>query len=138
MADFRYDQDVKSPAKSAATDEFEVQDGVQAHVPAKWRGTEEDRLQMKVMGRLQETRRNFTFISMLGFGSTLMVTWEVILANLGSVLTNGGTAGLFWGFLIVVSGYTLVYASLAEMASMVSPSNMSSVRGDLTNMRLFP
>ena len=42
-----------------------------------------------------------------------MVTWEVILANLLAVLTNGGTAGMFWGYLIVVAGYVLVYLSLA-------------------------
>lgn len=77
---------------------------------------------MKVLGRVQETRRMFTFISMLGFGSTLMVTWEVILANMLAVLTNGGTAGMFWGYIIVVIGYILVYASLAEMSSMAPTS----------------
>jgi len=35
------------------------------------------------------------------------------------MITNGGTAGMFWGFIIVGVGYTLVYLSLAEMASMV-------------------
>jgi len=74
---------------------------------------------MKVLGRVQETRRMFTFVSMLGFGSTLMVTWEAILANMFAILTNGGTAGMFWGFIIVVTGYIFVYLSLAEMASMV-------------------
>ena len=33
-------------------------------------------------------------------------------------LTNGGTAGLIWGYLIVWAGYMLVFASIAEMASM--------------------
>ncbi|KAK5109723.1 hypothetical protein LTR62_006563 [Meristemomyces frigidus] len=91
-------------------------------VPDRWRGTDEDRLQMKVLGRVQETRRMFTFVSMLGFGSTLMVTWEVILANLFAILTNGGTAGMFWGYLIVVTGYVFVYLSLAEMSSMAPTS----------------
>jgi amino acid transporter len=79
---------------------------------------------MKVLGRTQETRRMFNAISMLGFGSTLMVTWEVILANMLSILTNGGTAGMFCGYLIVILGFTMVYASLAEMASMVSRRNL--------------
>jgi len=33
-------------------------------------------------------------------------------------LTNGGTAGLIWGYLIVWVGYMLVFATIAEMASM--------------------
>ena len=111
------DHDDKTPAGFIARD-VEFHDAAFSDVPARWHGTEEDKLQMKVLGRVQETRRMFTFISMLGFGSTLMVTWEVILANLLAVITNGGTAGMFWGYLIVAVGYTFVYASLAEMASM--------------------
>ena len=34
------------------------------------------------------------------------------------VLTDGGTADLFWGFIVLTFGMLLVYASLAEMASM--------------------
>jgi amino acid permease len=34
------------------------------------------------------------------------------------VLTDGGTALLFWGFIVIGLGMMLVYASLAEMASM--------------------
>lgn len=33
-------------------------------------------------------------------------------------LLNGGTAGLIWGYLIVWVGYLMVFASMAEMASM--------------------
>ena len=33
-------------------------------------------------------------------------------------LINGGTAGLIWGYLFVWVGYMLVFASIAEMASM--------------------
>ncbi len=31
---------------------------------------------------------------------------------------NGGTADLFWGYLVVAVGAWMTYASLAEMASM--------------------
>ena len=34
------------------------------------------------------------------------------------ILTDGGTALLFWGFIVIGLGMMLVYASLAEMASM--------------------
>ncbi|KAK3707274.1 hypothetical protein LTR37_012275 [Vermiconidia calcicola] len=91
-------------------------------VPKKWRGTEADNANMKAMGRVQELRRNFTFITILGFGSTLICTWEVVMANIYPVLTNGGTAGFFWGWIIVTIGYILVYASLSEMASMAPTS----------------
>jgi len=47
---------------------------------------------------------------------------EVILVNILTMITNGGTAGMFWGFIIVGVGYTLVYLSLAEMAAMVCKS----------------
>lgn len=48
---------------------------------------------------------------------------EVILAaGILPALTNGGTAGLFWGWLVVVAGFTLVNASLSEMTSMAPTS----------------
>jgi hypothetical protein len=33
-------------------------------------------------------------------------------------LINGGTPGLVWGYLLCWVGYCLVFASIAEMASM--------------------
>lgn len=48
---------------------------------------------------------------------------EVILAAaILPALTNGGTAGLFWGWIIVVTGFMLVYSSLSELASMAPNS----------------
>jgi len=55
-----------------------------------------------------------------------MKIWSLILyflfpdygRYLGFVLTDGGTPLLFWGFIVCAAGQTLVYASLAEMASM--------------------
>lgn len=43
-------------------------------------------------------------------------------------LTNGGTAGMIWGYLIVWAGYMLVFASIAEMASMYVHELASSIR----------
>lgn len=37
---------------------------------------------------------------------------------LSAGLADGGTAGLIWGFVGVCVGFSLVYASVAEMASM--------------------
>jgi len=72
---------------------------------------------------------------MLGFASTCVASWEGILTYatpalrlllpysdngryLGFALTDGGTALLFWGVIACAIGQTLVYASIAEMASM--------------------
>jgi hypothetical protein len=112
---------VNADAKGQATAEeqgYDFQDGATSRVSAKYLGTEGDKAQMRMLGRTQETRRVFTFITILGFGSTLIVTWEVLLTNIGLILVNGGTAGMFWGFLFVLVGWTLVYLSLSEMASM--------------------
>ena len=49
-------------------------------VKPKWRGTSVDKMDMEVLGRNQVLRRNFRFLSMLGFGSTLICTWEILLA----------------------------------------------------------
>ncbi|GFF26137.1 choline transport protein [Aspergillus udagawae] len=91
-------------------------------VAPKYMGTVADQRDMSALGRVQVLRRNFHFISILGFGCTLISTWEVILTLLSSALTDGGTAGLIWGFLIVTAGFTLVFASIAEMASMAPTS----------------
>ncbi|KAL8970328.1 MAG: hypothetical protein Q9197_003860, partial [Variospora fuerteventurae] len=61
-------------------------------VKPKWRGTEQDKSDMDVLGRGQV---NILFISI-----------------------NGGTADLFWGYIVVLMGAGLTYASTAEMASM--------------------
>ncbi|RAH58026.1 amino acid permease [Aspergillus piperis CBS 112811] len=91
-------------------------------VAPKYMGTIRDQRDMSALGRVQVLRRNFRFISILGFGCTLISTWEVILTLLTSGLTDGGTAGLIWGFIIVTAGFALVFASIAEMASM-SPTS---------------
>ncbi|KAL4988635.1 amino acid/polyamine transporter I [Aspergillus falconensis] len=91
-------------------------------VAPKYMGTVVDQRDMDAMGRVQVLRRNFRFISILGFACTLISTWEVILTLLSSVLTDGGTAGLIWGFVIVTAGFSLVFASIAEIASM-SPTS---------------
>ncbi|PSK43024.1 Choline transport protein [Elsinoe australis] len=86
-------------------------------VAEKYRGTKNDKHDMNVLGKKQELRRNFNFITMLGFISTCLASWEGLL-YLGFALTNGGTGLLFWGFIACAIGQALVYLSIAEMASM--------------------
>ena len=57
----------------------EREDVVSHMVPHKYRGTEADQRDMIVLGKKQVLRRNFKFITMLGFGSTVICSWEVVL-----------------------------------------------------------
>ncbi|KAK4574837.1 hypothetical protein LTR86_001679 [Recurvomyces mirabilis] len=98
--------------------ETEVLDDRSGHVPQQYRGTSADQHDMNILGKQQVLRRNFNFLTMLGFASTCIASWEGILTYLAFVLTDGGTALLFWGFIACAIGQTAVYASLAEMASM--------------------
>ncbi|CAD6574116.1 MAG: hypothetical protein ASARMPREDX12_006387 [Alectoria sarmentosa] len=62
------------------------------------------------LGKKPVLRRNFGFMSILGFSCTVLTTWEATL--------NGGPAGLIYGFIIVWAGTAAVFASLSELASM--------------------
>lgn len=73
---------------------------------------------MMTLGKKQVLRRNFRLITMLGFGSTVICSWEVILPVFIFVTIDGGYGSLFWGYIAVTAGMLLVYASLAEMVSM--------------------
>jgi choline transport protein len=55
---------------------------------------------------------------MLGFASTVMCSWEVLLVLFKLSLYTGGFPNLFWGFIVNVCGMLFVYASIAELASM--------------------
>jgi amino acid permease len=48
----------------------------------------------------------------------LLCTWENISISIGVALPNGGTAGLFWNYVIGSIGLGFVYASIAELGSM--------------------
>lgn len=101
------------------TDAIEqYEDVVDQNVPAKYRGTVRDRENMAIMGKKQVLRRNFKGITMLGFASMVMVSWEALLVYIDYPLTDGGTAVIFWGCIIAPICLTFVYLSLAEMASM--------------------
>lgn len=80
--------------------------------------TTEDAKDMHRLGKKQEFRRNFQFLSTLGFVSIYMATWEFVLVSLSIGFANGGFAGLFWCFITTVLCYASIVASLAEMASM--------------------
>jgi len=81
-------------------------------------GTSADFADMQRMGRTQELRRNFKFVSIVGFVTILQATWECVLLSNWSGLFNGGTAGLIWTTVVVWLFMLALIASIAEMASM--------------------
>lgn len=43
------------------------------------KGTPDDQKDMWRMGKVQELRRNFRFVSIFGYSMILMATWETVL-----------------------------------------------------------
>ncbi|KAF2728388.1 amino acid transporter [Polyplosphaeria fusca] len=86
------------------------------------KGTSEDRHAMWRMGKVQEMRRNFRFVSIFGFSMILMASWETILGTSTIGLIDGGTAGLIWMYFICWIGFICVNTSMAEMGSMAPTS----------------
>ncbi|KAG6365774.1 hypothetical protein INS49_007385 [Diaporthe citri] len=82
-------------------------------------GTSDDRANMFRMGKKQELRRNFRFVSMFGFTMILMASWESIISVSNIGLVNGGTAGLIWMFFICWVAFIFINTSMAEMGSMM-------------------
>ncbi|WPH02746.1 putative amino-acid permease [Acrodontium crateriforme] len=81
-------------------------------------GNSADQRDMARMGKIQEMRRNFKTLTMFGFSTILMCSWESLLSTAALALNNGGFAGLVYTWLIAWSGFIAVYASMAEMGSM--------------------
>ncbi|KAK5107184.1 hypothetical protein LTR62_001656 [Meristemomyces frigidus] len=80
---------VVKPLETASAEDMQLDDMEPPHVSGKLQGTSEDIMHMNTLGREQETIRMFTRKSMVGFGSSLIVTWETILTNSSAIITNG-------------------------------------------------
>ena len=85
-------------------------------------GTQNDRKDMARLGRLQELRRNFSFVPSFAFAACLMITWEASLAAASYVLPNGGRPALIWTYVLSLFGIGASMLSMAEMASMAPTS----------------
>jgi len=80
--------------------------------------TMHDQRDMQRMGKKQEFRRNFRFLTTVGFTCCVMGTWEILMTSNTQALVAGGSAGLFWSLVWSYSGQTFIVLSLAEMSSM--------------------
>lgn len=118
------DIDHKTAADIAVTTSLK-QPGVeepQDPAASKKYGTQYDRRDMNRMGRRQQLRRNFRFLSIFGYAVILGSTWEFALVVAGISTLNGGPAGAIWLFFITCIGMFFVTLSMAEMASMAPTS----------------
>ncbi|KAI2631632.1 putative GABA permease [Xylaria nigripes] len=66
------------------------------------------------LGKKPVLKRNFCFMSILGFSCTVLITWE------GSL--TGGPSGIIYGFILVWVGTLSVFATLSELVSMAPTS----------------
>ncbi|KAL8712671.1 MAG: hypothetical protein Q9220_003203 [cf. Caloplaca sp. 1 TL-2023] len=80
--------------------------------------TENDRRTLNRVGKNPVLRRNFGFLSILGFSSVALICWESMTIVLDQGLKNGGPSGVIYGFLLVWLGSLAIFASLTELASM--------------------
>ncbi|OAG42398.1 hypothetical protein AYO21_03274 [Fonsecaea monophora] len=71
---------------------------------------DQDERDMARMGKKQEFKRNFNWIS--------SCCTEFVALNNFQMLVDGGTAAMFWSYTWVITGQFFIVLSLAEMASM--------------------
>lgn len=70
------------------------------------------------LGKKQVLKRRFGFWSLFAFAICELITWETVLALFTEGYTNGGPAGLVYGFLIAWLSTLSVYTVISELASM--------------------
>ncbi|KAM5466591.1 hypothetical protein MauCBS54593_005848 [Microsporum audouinii] len=77
-----------------------------------------DAADMAKLGVAQETKRRFGLVTILGFTTCIMGTWESSLPFFLTAYYNGGPVTMVYGFILAFFGSLATCASLAEMASM--------------------
>lgn len=88
--------------------------------PDGFGGSVADQHGMAKLGLKQQTKRYFNPSTMAMFGCAIIATGQVIITSSHLVVGSVGTAGLFWGFVLVAAVFSVVYISIAEMTSIVS------------------
>ncbi|KAF5971106.1 GABA transport [Fusarium coicis] len=76
-----------------------------------------DNAQLAKLGKKSVLKRNFGGWTILGFSCAVLVTWEGTLMNFAPGLSNGGSAGLIYGYIFVWIGVLSSFACLCELVS---------------------
>ena len=119
IMDLNKSRDIVGEKSNARIEISSTSDTDEVTIQEQKGGTRHDVHDMNRMGKRQELRRNFRFISIVGFIMVLQSTWESVLLAAQYGLVNGGTAGLVWMTVGVIVGALCMIASLAEIASML-------------------
>ena len=77
-----------------------------------------DEKMLALIGKRERLNRNFGFVSLVAFSTTLIASWESLAATYQSGLINGGPASLLYGLVFSFLGSLATCASLAELSSM--------------------
>ncbi|KAH8660815.1 amino acid transporter-like protein [Tricladium varicosporioides] len=85
-------------------------------------GSSQDNIQLNRTGKRPVLKRNFGWVSILGFSCIILGTWQGSLITFGIGFMNGGPAGLIYGFLFVWAGTLATFTSLAELVSIAPTS----------------
>lgn len=73
-------------------------------------------------GHVQELRRNFNLLSLVGIGLVVGNVWPAIGGSILVAIFNGGAPGVLYEFVAVSVFYWFVAASIAELASAMPSS----------------
>ncbi|KAG8169214.1 hypothetical protein KVR01_001963 [Diaporthe batatas] len=74
------------------------------------------------LGKKPVLKRNFGFMTILGFSCAVLITWEATVTVFLQGFQNGGPAGLVYGYLVVWAGTISTFATMSELASMMPTS----------------
>lgn len=74
----RVEEQMKDAALDSKGDDV-FDDAAANTIPLKYRGTLADQKDMSTLGKKQVLRRNFKLVTMVGFASTVIVSWEILL-----------------------------------------------------------
>lgn len=96
-------------SENVSDEAFEVTD-----LPPDKAGTAADRRDMYRMGKLQELKRNFSFLPIFGFAAVLMITWEAVFSSVSYAIPNGGLPTMVWMYLVTWIGFGAAIIVMAE------------------------
>jgi choline transport protein len=78
-------------------------------------GLSQDIDAIRMLGKRQRLKRRFHFWSLFAFATCELVTWETVLALFSDGLSNGGPAGLVYGF--IIAWLSTLYVSSPSLSS---------------------
>ncbi|KAL1584719.1 hypothetical protein WHR41_06852 [Cladosporium halotolerans] len=77
----------------------------------------QDDQQLAALGKKQELKRNFSFLSMLGLAFAILNSWTALSASLSLALPSGGSTSVLWGLVTAGICNLCLASSLAEFLS---------------------